>query len=911
MLMRLLSFFALLALLSFCTNNSVQDLSIVELTCDYAREPLGVDSLSPRFSWITESTVKGDVQTAYRIVVNENITNVQNNTSEMWDSGKIKSPQTLHMRYEGKPLKSNTKYFWKVTVWDKNGSKASSSIASFCTVLLNKKDWKAQWIGFNEAPEPVPPRGFYANRKEEGKDTVNHIGRSVLLRKSFPVKKQVLSARLFVTGLGFYVVSVNGQRVGDHVLSPAKTPYHKYVLYDTYDVIPMLKKGENTLGIHLGNGWFNPYKKWWDDYRMQWFGYKKAIAQLVIKYSDGSADTIVTDKSWKKHLGPVLFNCVYDGEVYDANAQIPGWDSPVFDDSAWQNAVEMRPPCDKLVSSTIPPIRVIDTLECVNNTKPVKGVKVFDLGQNFAGWVKVKLKGTKGTKITIRFSEELKKDGTLDLTCNEHARATAEYVLKGGGTETYEPQFTYFGFQYAEVTSDGEMPEILSLKGCVVHSDNEQTGEFRCSYPLINKMHHATVWSQKSNMIGYPMDCPQRDERLGWMGDAQVTAEEALFNFDMALFYKNWFRGIRENQNGKTGDIPIISPHPYIRDEGIEWSSSYFTMVWQFYIFYGDKQVLAENYHAMKRYMGFLKKLAKNNILPSGWIGDWGSMVKGWKEGEPVSIPTAYYFYNALIMSKIAALLGFGDDHKIYGHLAQEIKESYNKNFFDEKTKDYNDGSQMANAFPLFLGLVPERYEKDVLGNLIADIRENDMHLTTGVLGTKYLFEALLRYDRNDIAWKLATQTTYPSWAEMMKKYNTMCEFWTLKQSHNHVMMGSVDSWFYKALAGIRPTEKAPAFKEFIIKPYPAEGLDSLYASTKTIRGKIVSNWKKTGEEFRMNVEIPFNTHCKVYLPGAKGKSIFINGKVLRKCKAVKLKSFDGDYAVLSVLSGKYEFDVR
>ena len=752
--MRTISFLLLFTALFSCHRPDRTELNIEKLTCEYVVNPVNIDTPVPRFSWIITSDRKGNIQTSYRIIVAGNKKDVKSRKNILWDSGKRLSDTTLHVAYEGKPLKSNSDYFWKIFVWDKNGNQTESEIATFSTALLNKKEWKAQWIGFNDTPGPVQPKGFYADPKEEKaqKDSVKHNGRSVLLRHGFSIGKKIKRARLYVTGLGFYEAYLNGKRVGNNVLSPAKTPYHKYILYDTYDVTPLLQEGKNALGLHLGNEWYNPYKKWRNTYRMQWFGYKKAIAQLMITYSDGTSETIVTNDNWKVHPGPVLFSCIYDGEVYDANAEVKGWNTPGFDDSAWKNAILMHNPSPALVSSVMPPICVTDTLSTVKVITTGAGTKVFDFEQNFAGWVRVKMKGKKGTRIKINFSEELKDDNTLDLTCNENAKAVAGYILKGGGEETYEPHFTYFGFQYAEISTDGKMPEIISIKGCVIHSANEQTGKFSCSYPLINKMHHATIWSQKSNMIGYPMDCPQRDERLGWMGDAQVTAEEAMFNFDMALFYENWFRGIRANQDEKTGDIPIISPRPYIRDEGIEWSSSYFTMVWQFYLNYADKQVLKENYPAMLRYMEFLKSLSKDHILPKGWIGDWGSMVKGWNEGEPESVPTAFYFYDAVIMSKIAAVLGYKDDRDHFTGLAREIKDKYNKTYFDTGTKNYNDGSQMANAFPLFLGIVPGKYEKGVLKNVIDDIEKNNTHLTTGVLGTKYLFEALLKYDRNDIA---------------------------------------------------------------------------------------------------------------------------------------------------------------
>ncbi len=895
-----------------CSQPEKTHLKFDRLLCEYSVEPGNIDTKMPRFSWTVSAEGRNRRQSAYRVLVATQEKLLESGKADMWDSGKRKSDTTMHIGYKGSALESNRKYYWKVMVWDERDRLSLSEVTHFSTALIHQDDWRAKWIGANSTSEPHPERGFFSNPKEEKMtgQMVSHDGRSVLLRRDFGIGKKVISARLFITGLGFYEAEINGKRVGDHVLSPAKTPYHKFILYDTYDIMGLLKNGQNVIGIRLGNGWYNPYKKWWATYRMQWFGYKKAIAQLHIKYADGSSEVIITDDRWKWHYGPVLYNCVYDGEVYDANAEQDGWSSPGFDDSAWGKAVIMDKPAARLLSGTMPPIRVVEVKKPVKVTELQKGAKVYDLGQNFAGWVRVTMKGSKGTRVRFRFSEVLNDDGTLDLTCNENARATAEYIMRGGEEEVYESRFTYFGFQYVEVSViEGALPDIISLEGCVVHSDNEQVGSFECSHPLINRMHHATVWSQKSNMIGYPMDCPQRDERLGWMGDAQVTAEEAMFNFDMALFYENWFRGIRANQDEQTGDIPIISPRPYLRDDGVEWSSSYIIMVWQHFLQYGDRRVLEENYHAMKRYMDFLAEISSDYIVPKGWIGDWGSMVEGWEEGEPESVPTAYYFFNASILANVAEVLGHENEAILFLDLAQRIRKAYNEAFYDKTTKNYNDRSQMANAFPLFLGLAPDQDKQVILANLIRDIIDkNDTHLTTGVLGTKYIFEALSKFGRNDVGWALATQTSYPSWAAMMKQFNTMCEFWTLKQSHNHVMMGSIDAWFYKELAGIRVMEDAPAFGRFVIKPFVAEGLHYARASTRTIRGMVSSSWKKSENGFEIVVEVPYNTTAVVYIPADEDEEIFEGERVLKDAEGVAVKGYENGYKVIEAGSGSYHF---
>lgn len=910
--MKAIKYYFLLLIISFsCSTPYESKLEFERLLCEYSENPIHIDIHNPRFSWLVSSSERGQFQSAYQIIVASKESNLSDNTGDVWNSGKVDSDTTMHLTYKGKEIESNSKYYWKVIIWDGQNRQHESDVNYFCTAFLSEIDWSAKWIGANNAPEPAPEKGFYMDKNEESfyADTVHHKGRSVLLRNEFDLSKPIETAMLYITGLGFYEAEINGQSVGKFVLAPAKTPYHKYILYDTYDVTDYIKQGGNAIGIHLGNGWYDPYKTWWQEYRMQWFGYKKALAQLHVTYQDGSEEIVGTDENWRTSRGPVLFNCVYDGEIYDANEELEGWSKPGYNDSDWGNVILMNAPKAQLFSHLMPAIEINEIRKPVRITAPKSGMKVYDLGQNFTGWVRLTMKGEKGTRVKIRFSEELYEDGTLNFTCNEKAKATIEYILKGDGNETYQPRFTYFGFQYVEITADEELPEITNLEGCVIYSANRTISEFASSHELINKIHRATVWSQKSNMLSYPMDCPQRDERLGWMGDAQVTAEEAMFNFDMALFYKNWFRGIRANQHLETGDIPIISPRPYIKDEGVEWSSSFITMVWKSYLYYGDRVLLEENYDAMKRYVDFLGQISKDNIIPKGWIGDWGSMVAGWEEGEPESVPTAYYFLNATILQKIAEVLVRKDDEHRFAKLAESIKNTYNKKYFNSITNDYNDGSQMANAFPLYLGIVAENDKEAVLKNLIHDIEEeNDTHLTTGVLGTKYLIDALSLSGKSDIAWSLATQTTYPSWAEMMKRFNTMCEFWTLKQSHNHVMMGSIDAWFYKALAGIQLIEEKPAFKQFIIKPYFADGLDHVAASTNTLRGKVASNWVKSDNGINLNVEVPFNCTSIVYLPANEETDILESGMNLDDIDEIDFIKFEDGYKIIRIPSGIYNF---
>jgi len=891
--------------------NSPSQYKFEKLLVEYAQNPNNIDEMHPRFSWIISSDKRNQIQTAYRILVASSPAKLKVPKPDLWDSGRIKSSETIQHEYENDNLKSNTTYYWRVISWDGDGKVHESPAAKFETAFLSGDEWIAKWIGKGPKSELLPLQGFYKNIKEQfpGKDTIVHDGNSLLLRHEVKLGKKIKSAKAYITGLGFYEFFINGVRVGDHVLAPAKTPYHKTILYDTYDVTNLLKQGVNALGIHLGNGWYNPYKKWWNDYRMQWFGSKKAIAQIHITCMDGTTKVITTDKNWKWALGPVTYNCVYDGEIYDANLDHEGWTKPGYNDSEWRPVTIFEKLKARLISHRMPAVKVNEIFKPQEVKVSRDGMKVFDMGQNFSGWIRIKAKGAMNSILKIRFAEDLNIDGTIDVTSNEHANATAEYIMKGQGIETYETHFSYFGFKYVEISALNGPLNIVDIEGRAVYSDNKQTGSFECDNLLVNKIHKATVWSQKSNMLGYPMDCPQRDERLGWLGDAQVTAEEAMFNFDMALFYENWFEGIKDNQDEKTGDIPIISPRPYIKDDGIEWSSTYLTMLWQYYSYYGDRRILSRHYPAMKRYMEFLKGISKDYILPMGWIGDWGSMVKGWKEGQPGSVPTAFYYLDAKIMADVAGVLGYNADQEYYLHLSGQIKEKYNKTYLNPETGNYNDGSQMANAFPLYLGIVPDEMKQKVLDNLVNDIVvNNSTHLTTGVLGTKYMPEALAQLGRGDIAWRIINQKSSPSWNDMMNKYTTMCEFWTLKQSKNHVMMGSIDSWFYKYIAGIQLDEKSPAFAEFQVKPFFPDSLRFGKAQIETMRGRISSEWEKNPGLFTLKLEVPFNTSATVFIPGSVKSKILESMTPFEKVEGLEYLGFKNGNHILKVHSGNYLF---
>jgi len=862
----------LLACMVLFTSCSASDgLTVAQSTCEYATNPVGVEQRQPLFSWILQSSEHNKQQTAYQVLVATSVKKLTPQSADLWNSGIVASAQSTLIPYNGKALVSRQRCWWQVRVWDeKNRASAWSQPASWEMGLLASTDWQAQWIGTGPKVEPRPAAGIFQSAREQSafQDTVHLDGRCTLLRKSFRINKSIRSARAYVCGLGYYEFYCNGRRVGDQVLAPAKSNYRKWVLYDIFDLTSTLKPGANALGLMLGNGWFNPYKKWWDPYRMQWFGSKRAILQLHLEHNDGSTTIVSTDDTWKAAPGPVLFSCVFDGEVYDAGQEPLGWQQAEFDDSDWPSAQVVEPPGGQLVHSLMPPIQVTQRLKPVALTFPQPGLAIYDLGQNSSGWVRLTCHGPAGGRVTLRYAEDLTADGSLDVTSNEKAQATDVYLFSGAEEEVYEPKFTFHGFRYVQVSGLDYAPALHDLIGCVVHTAAETISSFSCGNELVNRIHRATLWSQRSNLMGYPMDCPQRDERLGWFGDAMVTAAEAMLNFDTANFYRHWLDGIRYNQNETNGDISIVSPRPYVAIEpDPTWSSAYILMVWQFYLHYGDQRFLQSHFASMARYVAYLASLAKDFILPKYWIGDWGTIVEGWQEGDPPFISTAFFYYDAQILAKAARVLGHVDAAVQYESLAEQIKNALNRKFFNTEKHHYDQGSQFSNAFPLFLGLPQPVQRKELLQNILDDIARHDGHFTVGVLGAKYLLEALTQLGRPEAAWSLINQKGYPSWEYMLRGRTTLSEFWNLKGSHNHVMMGSVDAWFYQTLAGIQIDESRPGFEHLRIQPFFPDSLDFVQAKVRTIRGTVAVEWRK--EQYRLTVwiEIPANTSARVILP--------------------------------------------
>ena len=802
---------------------------------EYLENPVGIDIVRPRFSWLTEHTDRGQKQTAYQIVVS---LKPEVKVGDQWDSGRVESDSPVNAVYNGKPLESGQAYYWRVRWWDKAGKPSPySDSASFETGLLGAKDWKGKWIGGGGQ-----------------------------LRKEFVLKGQPLRARAYICGLGYYELRINGRKVGDHVLDPGWTTYQRRVLYVTYDVTEYLRQGNNTIGVMLGEGWFKS---------------RALLLQLSIDTQGGEKHAeILSDNTWKANPGPIIADSIYDGETYDARLETPGWDKAGFVDAKWKPAVTVDPPKGEVSAQMMPPIRVIDTITPVKMTSPKPGMYVFDMGQNFSGWVRLRVRGPRGAEVKLRHAELLYDDGTLNVENLRAAKATDIYTLRGEGTEEYEPRFTYHGFRYVEVTGYPGAPKPGDVVGRVVHSAVASTGAFAASTPILNDIQHLVYWGLRSNLHSVPTDCNQRDERMGWMADAHLAAESAIYNFDIAAFYTNFLRDIHDVQ-GSDGTVTDTVPHQFgSRPADPAWGSAYPLLTWYMYLYYGDRRILEEHYAGIKAWTDYLRKRSEDGVVYYYSFGDWVPVEK--TPGALVS--TFYYCWSADITARAAIILGKTDEADVYLKLAAAIRQAFHKQFFNPGTGTYADGSQTANLLALYLNMAPDDLRSAALSDLTGDIiYTHDTHLTTGIVGTKYLLPLLTRSGRSDLAYELATQTTYPSWGYMLSKgATTLWELWQYKtgpsmNSHNHPMYGSVGAWFYSALAGINPDPVEPGFQKIRFEPQVVRDLRWASGSMETVRGLVASSWTRDGQRLKLDVTIPVGSTAEIVVPKLGRSSVAIS----------------------------------
>jgi alpha-L-rhamnosidase len=889
------------------------------LRCEYLTNPLGIDTRAPRFSWNLRHGKRNQSQSAYQIIVSSSLDDAENEIGLCWDSGRVESDENVNVVYDGAPLASTSLYYWRVRWWDADGNESAySEVFCFDTGFLDEGDWKASWISMKN------PTTFQSGIHVlfSGVDRDSPQYHAIYMRKTFAVGWAVKRAFAYVCGLGYYELRLNGEKVGDYLLDPGETDFKKAALYSAFDVTESLRAGENAIGIILGNG-----------RHVKAFGYGKprGIVELHIEFEDGQREVVLSDDDWKTSHGPIMENGTYLGERYDARREMPGWDAAGFDDSQWEQAETVDGP--PLAAQMMAPLRATHTLKPQKILRPEPGVFVYDFGQNFTGWVRLSVTGPAGTEVSLSFAELLDSDGMLNVSTRRNAEATDKYVLKGEGEEVYEPRFTYHGFRYVEMRGFPGVPTLESLEGIFVHSDVEPIGKFSCSNKLINDIHRNIWWGQLCNLMSIPLDCPQRDERMGWMGDAHLSAEEAFYNFHMAPFYFKYLRdiGLAQKDDGSLSDV--IPPYWPLYPSDPAWGSAYISLAWYCYQFTGDTRALEEQFDGMQMYVEFLKSNTEDNVLNLfGRYGDWcapGCI-------QPMKTPAAltstwYYYHDTLLLSRIADVLGRHAEAARYSALTEEIRDAFNNEFLNgNRYASNNYGlltyayiSQTSQTLPLYLDMTPEDQREGALKMLKqAVVDQSDCHVDTGIVGTRYLLDVLTANGMAAIAYKVATQRSYPSWGYMIEEgATTLWERWEKLEgqgmnSHNHIMLGSVDAWFYRVIAGLAPAE--PGWKRIRIKPHILGDLTHATATVKTIRGEVHVSWEKGEAALNFNVGLPANTLADVYVPlvdrmGAVkegGNSIWAGGKAAEAVSGITTVGEEGEYLHLIAGSGFYEFEI-
>jgi alpha-L-rhamnosidase len=892
----------------------------LRLRCEYLDEPLGVDTASPRLSWSVESEVRGERPRSWQVLVSSAPELLRNDTGDFWDSHAVDAaagPATLE--YAGEPLLSCARYHWKVRWWDREDRPSPwSEPASFVTGFLHPGEWKPRWIAARKVRE-FRSKGTLLLGHQGADDTQ---ACAVYLRKEFHLEERVSLAVIFISGLGHYELRLNGEKVGTSVLDPGWTDYRKKALYASHDVTALVRD-RNAVGVILGNG-----------RHTRSYGYEtpRLTCRIEVEYESGERRIIPSDESWRTSSGPLEENGLYFGERYDARILIDGWDQPGFNDQAWENAaaVDGYP----LASQTMPPIRVTERLAPRSVERLPSGAFLFDFGQNFTGWVRLKVEGPMGTEVRLRHSELLHEDGTLNVGPNENAEATDVYVLHGGGPEVYEPCFTYHGFRYVEMTGFPGTPGIDALEGAFVHSDVRRTGGFRSSNGLLDRIHGNVVWGQLANLMSIPTDCPQRDERHGWLGDAHLSAEEAVYNFDMVRFYAKFLDDIRlaQKEDGSLPDVvPPYLPRLYPADPA--WSSAYATLVALLWEHTGDRRLVAAHYASLTKYIGFLERSSDRGILRTlGKYGDWcppGSVVP---KKTPVDLTSTWYYYHDVrIMARLAAVLGRDEEAREYERLAASVKTAFNDTYLGESqyaairvSPVDNHPNQTSNLLPLYLDMVPEDRKDKVLAGLLKSVEVlQDFHLDTGILGTRYLLDVLTANGHGETAYRVATRTSYPGWGYMIAEgATTLWERWEKLGGHamnsqNHIMLGSIDAWFYRVLAGLSPAR--PGWSKVRVRPHVLGDLAFVEARLETVAGPISSSWTRSGEGLSLEVRIPVGSTAEVHVPllgpGARvlesGKTLWRAGRAVETAPEVTLAGDDGRTVAFEVGSGSYTFESR
>lgn len=895
---------------------AAENLQLKNLRTEMISNPEGIDNKSPRLSWEISGTERGIEQVAYQVLVASSPELLAENIGDLWDSGKTVSNQSVQVKYNGKPLKSRTRCFWKVKVWSTNTESAWSEPAYWSMGLLNYNDWDGRWIGFD--------RAFEWDRE----DKFSRLS-ARYFRKEFITRKDIRQAKVYTIGLGLYELYINGQKIGDQVLAPTPTDYNKNVKYNVFDVTKTLKQGGNTIGTILGNGRFYTMRQAEKPYKIKTFGYPKMLLQLEIEYTDGSKYIVKTDNTWKGTPdGPIRTNNEYDGEEYDAGKEMPGWNNSGFDDSKWMQSEYVQEPAGEFEAQMNKNMKIMKTIQPVSIKELRPGIFIMDMGQNMAGWVKMKVKGKSGDKVSLRFAEILNEKGELAMANLRDAKVTDIYTLKGGEVETWEPTFVYHGFRYVEITGFPGKPSVTDFEGRVVYDEMKTVGRFETSNALINQIYKNACWSINGNYKGMPVDCPQRNERQPWMGDRSTGSYGESFAFENELLYTKWLDDIRYAQRAN-GSIPDVAPAFWrYYSDNMTWAGTYLQVADMLYRQFGDTEVIAMHYPSMKKWLQYMEEFYLNEkyILTKDSYGDWCTPPATIEEGRGKSadvkypsmlISTAYHYHFLQLMQKFAKLTGNDADIEKFASLSTKVKDAFNKEFFHTDGAFYGNNTLTDNLLPFYFKMVPEIHSDRVLKTItdIIEIRNNG-HLSTGEIGIQWLMRTLTESGRPDLAYRIATNTTYPSWGYMVENgATTIWELWNGNtaapnmNSYNHVMMlGDLLIWYYENLGGIKSSIDQPGFKQIIMKPEMINGLGFVNASYKSMYGEIKSEWKKENQSFSWNISVPANTSAIVYIPANSQNVVTESGEKISSAKGVKFIKMEGSRAIFEIGSGEYSF---
>lgn len=883
---------------------------LTNLKTEYLYNPLGIDTPRPRLSWMIETKARGFLQTAYRILVSSDRQQLDQETGCEWDSGKVNSDQSVFVTYNGAPLMSNTRYYWKVRVWGSEGPPSAwSEISEWSMGLLSISDWKAHWIG--EVFKPA-----------EGSREASFF------RKSFSIEKPVNSATLFATAFGAIEFSINGSRVGEDCFAPEWTDYHTRVHYRTYDVASMLQEGSNAVGSILGEGWYSGHIAW---YGKNLYGEAlRFMLQLSIRYEDGSEDTIVSDRSWKESKGPILFSDFLMGESYDARLEHAGWNEADFDDSAWRKPHVYGDFKGWITAQASPPIRVMEEKEPIAERKLAPGVLLIDLGQNMVGWVRIGLTGDRGSTVTLRYAEALDQDGAIYTDNLRTAKQTDTYILKGHGEERFEPKFTFHGFRYVEITAPADV-SVTQITGRIIHNAMKNTGKLVTSDAGVNRLFSNIYWTQRANFISVPTDCPQRDERMGWTGDAQIFSRTATYNMDAAGFFAKYMTDIADAQR-KTGAFTDTAPFlkgfsdwcTFVASAG--WADAGVIIPWTMYSVYEDRRIVEDHYAAMAAWIDFLIRMNPSLLrTDTQYYGDWLSL----DASTPMDLfATAYFAYCAKLMADMSEVVGKSEQAATYAELFERIRSRFIEAFVGENGRIAGE-TQTGYAMALFMELLPEETRPKAAARLVADIEQRGWHITTGIHGIKYLLPVLCEAGYEEAAYRLLLQETYPSWQYSIRNGATTIwerwDGWTEENgfqtpgmnSFNHYALGAVGEWMFRYMGGIDKAPGTAGYKHILIRPFMNDSLAFVDCEYESSYGTIRSRWSIEGGFAELQVTIPPNTKADIHIPYIDGEQVYESGVPVHGGPNDRTDASMNDLGivahrrVLQVGSGEYRFRTR